>query len=182
MGYWEKTVLTGLLGFLWFFYGAIGDKIFPTIDNVSENIANILNPLAYIVALGDLNLLVLLFPFISFSLVILVHCYWGKWRWFGTILGCVFLFDYIIAIVSTYEIHQHMKSQGGETYQGKWSALFGLPDYVAHVGIIILCGFGASFVAGLLYHAFKEEKASPSTNIVLKKPTDIDSPNIEIED
>ena len=183
MGYWEKTVLTGLLGFLWFFYGAIGDKIFPTVDTVSEHTANILNPLAYMVALGNLNLLVLLFPFISFALVILVHSYWGEWWWFGTVLACVFVFDYIIAAVSTYEIHQHMKIQEGKTYEEKWSPFLGLPDYWAHFGIIVLCGFGASFVAGLLYHAFKEkENENRSTNIDVNEFTDIESPDIESPD
>ena len=153
----DKGILAGIFGFLWFFYGAIADRIFPTVDTALESFPGILNPLAYLIALSNLNLLVLLFPFISFSLVILIHHYWEKWWWFTIILICVLLFDYIVGIVSSKEIHDHMVLQLGEDYENekKWSLWFGWPDYFAHVCIVILCGFGASFVAGLLYHALQ---------------------------
>ena len=178
-GNWEKRVLAGLFGFLWFFYGAMADRIFPAADTI---LVGILNPLAYQSSITTVNLLVLLFPFISFALVLLVHYYWEQPVWFGIILLCVFFFDTIVGLVSSKEIHDHLVSQGGEAYEGSWSIYFGWPDYFAHVSIVILCGFLASFVAGLLYHAI-QGKVNLSTDIV-EKSTDIveKSTGIDIED
>lgn len=173
MGNREKNILRGLFAFLWFFYGAIADRIFPTIDAVLEKDPGILNPLANWIAFSNYNWLVLLFPFMSFALVILIHYYWKQPVWFVVILICIFFFDTIVALVSSKEIHDHLESQG---YEQSWSIWFGWKDYFAHVWIVILCGFGASFVAGLLYHALYP-KSDPSTDIDIKE-----SPDIEIED
>ena len=178
----EKNVLRGLFCFLWFFYGAIADRIFPTIDAVLEKDPGILNPRANWIAISSTNLLVLLFPFMSFALVILIHHYWKQRGWLWVIFICILLFDTIVALVSSKEIHDHLESQG---YERSWSLFFGWKDYFAHVWIVILCGFGASFVAGLLYHALypkSDTSTDTDTDTDTKESPDTESPDTEIED
>ena len=146
-------VLTGVLAFLWFFYSAVADRIFPTVDAVLTSSSSIVNPLAYKLAFDNHNLLVILFPFIFFSLIVLVHYLWGKWWWFGSTLGLIFVFDCIVALVSSRKIHEHLLLND-RNYGGTWSFWPWASDYNAHVAIVVLCGFGTSFAAGLFYHAF----------------------------
>lgn len=151
----DSGVVIGIFAFLWFFYAAVADRIFPTADTVLSSSAVIVNPLAYKNAFDNDNWLVFLFPFIFFSLIVLVHHLWGKWRWFGVTLGLIFVFDCVVALVSSRKIHEHL-SLNDRNYEGTWSFWFWASDYNAHVAIVVLCGFGASFTAGMLYHALKD--------------------------
>ena len=154
----DSGVLIGVFAFLWFFYCAVADRIFPTVDTVLASSPGIVNPLAYQTAFANFdnsNWLVLLFPFIFFSLIILVHHLWGKWKWFGVTLGLIFVFDCVVALVSSRKVHEYLLLNARD-YEGAWSFLFWKSDYNAHFAIVVLCGFGTSFAAGMLYHALKE--------------------------
>lgn len=154
----DSGILMGIFAFLWFFYCAVADRIFPTADTVLESSPGIVNPLAYQTAFAnfdDSNWLVLLFPFIFFSLIILVHHLWGKWRWFGVTLGLIFVFDCVVALVSSRKVHEYLLLNARD-YEGRWSFRFWASDYNAHVAIVVLCGFGVSFAAGVLYHTLKD--------------------------
>ena len=151
----DSGVLIGVFAFLWFFYCAVADRIFPIADTASVSSSDIVNPLAYQTAFANSNWLVLLFPFIFFSLIILVHHLWGKWRWFGVTLGLIFVFDYVVASISSRKVHEYLLSQVDD-YSKSWNFWFWNSDYYAHVAIVVLCGFGTSFAAGMLYHALKE--------------------------
>ena len=165
----DAGILAGAFGFLWFFYGAVVDRIFPT--TVLESSPGILNPLANFFAVSDGNMLVLLFPCIPLCLVLLVHHHWGQLRWLVPILLGILIFDYVVGVVSAQKIHEHL-SMNVDDYDKEWSGFFGWPDYVAHVSIVMSCGFVASLVAGLLYHALKG-KVNPSTDIDVEESADI---------
>ena len=151
----DSGVLIGLFAFLWFFYAAVADRIFPTVDTVLTSSRDIVNPLAYQTALDNHNWLVILFPFIFFSLIILVHHLWRKWVRFGGTLGLIFVFDYVVASISSRKVHEYLLLNDRD-YEKEWSFWFWTSDYYAHVAIVVLCGFGASLAAGMLYHALKE--------------------------
>ena len=146
----DSGILMGLFAFLWFFYSAVADRIFPTMDTALGSSPGIVNPLAY----QNGNWLVFLFPFIFFCLIILVHHLWGKWVWFGITLGLIFAFDCVVALVSSRKIHEYL-ALNNLNYQELWSLWPWKSDYNAHVSIVIFCGFGASFAAGMLYHILK---------------------------
>lgn len=162
----DSGVLIGVFAFLWFFYCAVADRIFPTADTVLASSRGIVNPLAYQTAFDNSNWLVLLFPFISFSLIILVHHLWGKWVRFGVTLGLIFVFDYVVASISSRKVHEYLLSQVGG-YDKLWSFWFWASDYYDHVAIVVLCGFGTSLAAGMLYHALKEivDESNDDTDI-----------------
>ena len=150
----DSGVLIGVFGFLWFFYSAVADRIFPIADTVLASSPSIVDPLAYKTAFDHQNLLVLLFPFIFFSLIVLVHHLWRKWVWFGVTLGLIFVFDCVVALVSSRKVHEYLLLNARD-YEGSWSLLPWVSDYNAHVAIVVLCGFGTSFAAGMLYHVLK---------------------------
>lgn len=151
----DYLVLIGVFVFLWFFYSAVADRIFPTADRVLATSSGIVEPLAYKTSFSDGNFLVILFPFIFFCLAMLVHHYWDKGHQLVIILVCIFVFDYVAASVSSRKVHQyHTLNEFG--YEGSWSFWFWASDYYDHVAIVVLCGFGTTLAAGMLYHALKK--------------------------
>ena len=167
----DSGVLMGLFAFLWFFYSSVADRIFPTANAVLGGSPGIVNPLIYKTTIGDLNWLVLLFPFIFFSLIVLVHHLWGKWRWFGITLGLIFAFDCVVALISSRKVHEYL-SQNDPNYEGVWTWVLWESSYSAHIAIVVFCGFGASFAAGVLYHFVKGIVSVPDADNA--PDTDID--------
>ena len=53
--------IIGIFAFLWFFYIAVADRIFPTADTVLASSAGIVNPLVYTITFDNNNWLVFLF-------------------------------------------------------------------------------------------------------------------------
>ena len=152
----NSVLLIGLFGFLWFFYSAVVDRIFPAADTVLKSSSGFVNPLAYQTASEYNNWLVLLFTLVPFFSIIFAHHYWKTKRWFWIILGCIFLFNVVLGLVISKKIHDYLLENLRGYDKESWSIWLGWPDYFAHVWIIIFCGFGISLVAGLFYSALKE--------------------------
>ena len=154
--------------FLWFFYVAVASRIFPREGQEIAKSANIFNPLAYQEAMEYANWLVLLFPIIFFCLAILVHYYWGKWKWLVLILGFIALFDIIVALVSSVKVHEYLIDN--VRYTAEQSPTWPW-NYLPHISIVILCGFGVSLVAGFLYHALMDphNMSAPEMELAVAK-------------
>lgn len=151
-----SVIVTGVFVFLWFFYSAVADRIFPIEGTILGDSPGIVNPLAYQTAWSNGNWLVLFFPSIFFSLAMLVHYYWERRpRLFWVIFGFILALDFVVAIASSKKIHEYLSSQERDYDKELWSYFFGGAGYWPHVLVIIFCGFGTSLAAGALYHAFR---------------------------
>lgn len=169
--------LIGAFVFLWCFYSAVADRIFSVAGTALTSSPGIVNPLAYKTAFESGNLLVLFLPFIPFCVVVLIHYFLNDlkrlWIWFAIVCVFIFAFDLVVGLVSSWETHNYLLSNQRD-YEKSWTLWFGGKDYAAHVAIVILCGFGGAFIAGLLYDAVRKKVNVFPTDTDINDFTDID--------
>ena len=169
--------LMGLLVFIWTFYCGIGDRIFPRTEADLVNPGNIIYPLAWWEAIQNGDFLIIFFPFLFFTVAVLVHRFWGRWYLLIPTILLSGAFDYIVALISSKSIHDYRESTD-VFYGGTWSPIFGGEDYLGHVLIVIVCGIGGSVALGTLYHTLHDLIKDPIGGSITS--TDIEEPDIDI--
>ena len=149
-----------LASYLFFFYASVVDKaFFLHEESIQEQldsgtyagVNDIVNPSAIFDAFVDINLIVILFPIVFLSLAIAFHHFLerqDKWKWIAPIiiLMITFIFDCLLAVKISQQIHQAKVLMGQE--RGEW--VFRIDDL--NIWIVIFCGFVVSLLTSVLYH------------------------------
>ena len=170
----------GLLVLLWTFYCGIGDRIFPRTEADLVNPGNVIYPLAWLEALQNFDFLIIFFPFLFFTVAVLVHRFWDRWYLLIPTILLSGVFDYIVALISSKNIYDYRESTD-EFYSGTWSPIFGGDDYLGHVLIVMVCGIGGSVALGALYHVLHDLIKDP-IKVSINNEVSINNTDIEESD